>query len=167
MIDHGGSTGQRTFDFPRKRQRETLSAVETHPVSISYAASLRVEDAAPIHDELTRRLGPPDECINKTPGKLRSLWAMKSRVPAGSDINEHFAWLAELVERNNDFFRELVVSGVRVTLRLECNTNLDYALIGFDTFLFKPFVSTGIAIEFYAGLESSEDGTRRTATNVP
>jgi hypothetical protein len=92
---------------------------------------------------------------------------MKSRVPAGSDINEHFAWFAELVERNSDFFRKLVVSGVPVTLRLECNTNLDYALIGFDTFLFKPFVSTGIAIEFYAGLESSDVGTRRTATNVP
>ena len=129
--------------------------MNTNAISVSYAALLRVEGAAFIHDELTRRLGVPDECINTPPGKLRSLWAMKSRAPAGSDINVHLAWLAELVERNSDFLREIVVSGVPVALRLECNTNLDYALVGFDAFLFKAFVSTGIAIEFYAGLESS------------
>lgn len=131
----------------------TLPAVNTNAISLSYGALLRVEGAAFIHDELTRRFGTPDQCINQPPGNRGSLWAIKSRVSAALDINVHLAWLAELVERNSDFFRELVVSGVSVTLRLECNTNLDYALIGFDAFLLKAFVSTGIAIEFYAGLD--------------
>ena len=124
-------------------------------VSIFNSALLRVEDAPTVHDELTRRLGTPDTCFNEPPDQRGSLWVIESPASARSDINEHFTWASSLVERHSDFLRALVTSGVRVTLHLACNTNLGYALIGFDTALFSPFVHTGIEIEFYAGFDST------------
>jgi hypothetical protein len=74
------------------------------------------------------------------------------------DINEHLAWAASVVGPQVDFLRELVASGVRVTLHLACDTNLDYALIGFDSVHFRPFVDAGVEIEFYAGLDVDDRG---------
>jgi len=121
-------------------------------VSCVYSALLRIEDAPAVHEELTRRLGTPDTCFDEPAEQRGALWVIESPVAATSDINEHFAWASSLVERHSDFLHQLVASGARVTLHLACNTNLDYALIGFDTVLFRPFVHTGIGIEFYAGL---------------
>lgn len=126
------------------------------PVSLSYTAILRVEGAPALHAQLTQRLGDPATAFTQPPDARSSLWVLESPRSSTDDINEHFAWAAALVEQHETFFRELVSSGVRVTLHLASYTNLDYSLIGFDTHLFAPFVRTGISIEFYAGLESTE-----------
>lgn len=126
------------------------------PVTLFYSALIRVENAPAVHEELTRRLGIPDTCFDEPAGKRGALWVLESPMPAKADINEHLAWAASAVEPQIDFLRELVASGVRITLHLACDTNIGYALLGFNTVLFRPFVETGIAIEFYTGHGSAE-----------
>lgn len=126
------------------------------PVTLHCSALIRVEGAPGVHEELTRRLGIPDTCFDEAVEKRGALWVLESPVSARADINEHLAWAASVVESQKDYLRDLVASGVRVTLHLACDTNIGYALLGFDAVLFRPFVETGIAIEFYAGLQSSK-----------
>jgi len=126
------------------------------PVSLFCSALIRVEGAPAVHEELTRRLGTPDTCFDEPVGKRGPLWVLESPVSASADINEHLAWAASVVESQSDFLRELVASGVSVILHLACDTDVGYALLGFDTVMFRPFVDTGIAIEFYVGHGSAE-----------
>jgi hypothetical protein len=129
-------------------------AAKSTSVSLHFTAILRVEGAPELHDELNSRLGAPSTVLCEPSDPRRNLWALETPRPAIADINEHLAWAAALVETHEDFFQKLVSENIRVTLHLGCTTNIEYALLGFDTHLFGPFVRTGISLEFYAGLNS-------------
>jgi hypothetical protein len=129
-------------------------ASKSTSVLLHFTTILRVEGAPEMHEELTAHLDVPSTVLIEPSEPRRSLWALESPLPVMSDINEHFAWAAAIIETQEDFFRKLVSENTRITLHLGCTTNLDYTLLGFDTHLFGPFVRTGISIEFYTGLNS-------------
>jgi hypothetical protein len=120
-----------------------------------FSASLRIKGASAFHSALNDQLGIPsachvagDEVVGNEGKKWRNdMWLIDADIDENQDINDHLAWIKNLVIANEVLLKDIIKHGSTIDIYISYDCDEEHRGFSINSENLKFIVALGLKLE--------------------